>query len=673
MTRRKRQGCTRAFLRALRTRPEPRDLRAVMARVPQGTAVGAISVLVFVTYAWPSVGGGPLAIWGGLTLICGALAASVALSLARYDDDIVSRRLLRKLVFAAILTASPWAVLALVTATAGTPSELRMLAIVLCIGRVAGATLILHRFFAACLAYQTTVLAALLLSTLHVGLATEWALAAVSMLLGGYLAITAWCVGETSRERDASHKALEEANDRIARLAYVDHVTGLPNRKAFMDRLVEAIAEAEVTGTKFAVFMLDLDRFKNINDTFGHQIGDALLALVGRRLAARLGPRDVLARLGGDEFAIIVQDRSDPDAITALAHNLIEGLAEPAWLDSRQVFPGTSIGGVVYPGNGREPGMLLAKADMALARAKEAGRGHFTLFDARLRAHIERQDWVEVQLQQALDRREIRLAYQPIFELATGAYAGAEALVRWEHPERGPITPAEFLPVAAERGLLPAVTNAVLQTIGGDILGWQAAGIDLGRIAINLHPLDLKSPVDLLASLRALAVSGVGPERVVIEVTEEAFMGRGTDTVPLILDAIADLGFEISLDDFGMGHASLAHLRKLPVSEIKLDRSFVIGLVSSRPDRAVVAATVEIARIMGMRVVAEGVETEGQRLALETHGVGFGQGFLWSGAFDAASLADLFGRTAEMPAETGAVPGPRPRRRVRDGGALAAQ
>jgi diguanylate cyclase len=656
------KDCLAAFRQRLRRTPDHRDVAEILSHTPLGAAASVFIAMIVVANSWPDAGGAGLCGWLAGVISLSAFVALRSRRAARRDPLRVSRRATRRLALFGMLMASPWTVLLLAYFPSGTP-QVRIMIIAACCGCMTGSSFMLFRVIQSCFAYYITIVVPIIVVSVMSGFGEFWALAMFTIVFGGYLSMSACKTGEIARERDDSHeellrsfKTLEHANAAITRLAYVDSITGLPNRKAFTDRLNAMIDAFDETQQGFAVLMMDLDRFKNINDTLGHHVGDSLLALVARRFAGEIGSNDMLARLGGDEFAIIVRDRQTEREISELAVRILRSLMEPALLDNRQIFPGTSVGASRFPLDGTRAGDLLSKADIALNRAKESGRGRFVLFDSSLRAQVERQDWLERELRVALARGEICLAYQPKVHLPTGAFAGAEALLRWRHPDRGEIRPHEFLPIAVERGLLPLVTQVVMDNFARDCLTWQAKDLHMEKLAINLHPLDLRAPDELLARLKILQAQGIAPKDVVLELTETAFVGRGSDSAPLIVDAIADMGFELSLDDFGIGHSSLTLLRKLPISEIKLDRSFIVGLAASLADQAIVSAMAEIARVMGMRLVAEGVESEEQLMVLREIGVDHGQGLLWSGPVSAARLGELFGQKVSETVPIATVP-----------------
>lgn len=629
------------FMRALVARPSPEDVRSVVLASGPGALVTAVNALIFTFGLWNSLGGPLLGLWCAATVAACGLVALRTRRAARRQVSTVSRRGARRLMLFSVLLALPWGALALGVLGVGTAFE-QLLVLMICAGMAAGGTFMLHRTLAAAVAFYGALLGAVLMACVINDLAALWPIAIYAAIYGGFLSWFAYLAGATARQRDGALdelsrtvSALRKAHDRITELAFVDSVTGLPNRKAFGERLAAACR----VGTPFSLLMLDIDRFKNVNDTLGHAAGDEFLAALGRRLREALRRGDIVARLGGDEFAVLVIDMAEVEEISALGARLIETLAAPIGLGSRRLIPGCSIGAARFPAEAHDPRELMLRADIALHRAKEMGRGRFLLFDERLGEQVEEADWIEKELRAALETGALTIAYHPKIDLATGALHGAEALIRWTHPEAGIVAPDRFLPVAAERGLMPRLTAHVFDRVAGDMLDWRARGVPAGRIALNIHPVDLKTPDLLMTSLKAMIRRGIVTTDVILEITEGCFVGRGGDAAALVLDSMSELGFELSLDDFGTGHASLSHLRKLPVREIKIDRGFVEGLTRVAHDRAIVAATIEIARGMGLRSVAEGVETEAQVDLLSELGADIGQGYLWARPLPAAEFA----------------------------------
>jgi diguanylate cyclase len=638
----------RALLRHLRERPSPQDVSSVLQRTQMGCLACTVNAFLFIVSTWPSLGGPGLVAWAAATSFINVTLARRSERATRKTVEYVTRRAARRLVLFSVLLAMPWGILASAIFLIGDPAN-RMMAMMVCLGTITGATFMLHRTLAACFAFYVTILLPLCLGCLIADGLESWPLALFAVSYGTFLVTSARQTGEVARQRDASVSQLSEmveklelAHDQISHLAYVDSVTGLANRMTYMERLEAAIADAMRSKGSLTVMMLDLDRFKNINDTMGHHVGDQLLTLVGKRLRSILAEGATLARLGGDEFALILPGVVHEYALVDFTRRIVEVLTMPAVLDGRQIFPGTSIGAARLPDEGADSLTLLLKADIALNKAKELGRGRFVLFNESLSDQLEQENWIEKELRRAIALRQITVRYQPKVDIRTGCVLGAEALVRWDHPARGPISPVQFLPVAAERGLLGHVSRLILDRVADDILAWREAGVILSKVAVNLHALDLRNPPELLGNLKAVADRGVRPGQIILEVTEGCFVGRGTESAPVVLDALDDLGYELSLDDFGTGYASLSHLSTLPVREIKIDRAFVTGLEKRKPDHAIVAATVEISRVLGLRLVAEGIETADQADTLLKLGVEIGQGYLWSGAVTPDEIRSIF-------------------------------
>nr|WP_290442979.1 EAL domain-containing protein [Rhodovulum tesquicola] len=640
---------------ALTKHPSPEDVASVVNGTSVGVFVTALNALLYAAGAFDGEGLSFLVLWLGAVLaMCVTLARMSARAAGRMVTR-VSPRAARRLVLTSVVLALPWAALAIhVVGFHGGGEPLVVLLI--CIGMLAGGAFMLHRTFVAALAFMATILAAVIFSFHFGGWDHAWTVTAYFAAYGIFLAYFAYSSGETARRHDTSVAALSRAVDDLRKahennflLANIDDTTGLPNRKAFKARLREAAARYRQDGVGFSVLLLDLDRFKNVNDLFGHGVGDELLAEIARRLRDNLSEHDVVARLGGDEFAVILAEVRDEPTIQVIAGRLMQALRQPARLAGRQVHPGASIGAVICPADATDPVELLQKADLGLNRAKEDGRGACVKFDDQLRERLIANDRVEAGLRAALRDDLIHVQYQPKMALSDGGLLGAEALVRWQTPEGYMVPPDCFLPVAAERGLLPTLSRRIAEAVAGDILSWRDAALAPGKIALNIHPDDLKSPELLMETVGMFEARGIDGRDLVLEITEGCLIGRGTDMVSMVLDTLAERGYELSLDDFGTGHASLSHLKKIPVAEVKIDRSFIAGIEVRRDDRAIVAAIAEIARGMGIRSVAEGVENAAQRDILKGMGIDVGQGYLWARPMDAPEFARyLGGRTAAV-------------------------
>ncbi len=420
-------------------------------------------------------------------------------------------------------------------------------------------------------------------------------------------------------------RQIELANQRVLELAQIDALTGLPNRAVFLEQLEAAVdARERPLGDTFSVLMLDLDRFKNVNDSLGHGAGDALLLEVANRLRSALRGTDLLARLGGDEFAIIQAGGDDQRTGSVdLATRICKRIAEPFLLLGRRIEVGTSIGIAMAPEHGSDREQLMKKADLALYRSKSAGRNCFTLYDEAMSAELEARNTLESDLRDAIARCQFELHYQPFFDVQTDQRRGLEALVRWRHPTRGLIPPDQFIPLAEETGLIVPLGEWVLRRACDDATSWPA---DI-KVAVNLSPVQLKQAelFDVIQS--ALRSSGLPPERLEIELTESVLLERAVENHAL-MERLKSIGISLALDDFGTGYSSLSCLTAFPFDKIKIDRSFIGNLTKRHESSAVISSIVTLARGLNMSVTAEGVETSEQFERLRTLGVNFAQGYL---------------------------------------------
>jgi diguanylate cyclase (GGDEF)-like protein/PAS domain S-box-containing protein len=417
--------------------------------------------------------------------------------------------------------------------------------------------------------------------------------------------------------------------------AVVDPLTGLPNRRSFVERLAEA--QAGPGATDLAVLFLDLDRFKVVNDSMGHQAGDRLLAEVGARLHDALRPTDLLARFGGDEFVVLCRSvRTEAQAVS-IAGRLAQAVSAPFTVDGSEVYV-TASTGIALAAEGLSPEDLLRAADTAMYRAKRWGRP-YQVFDEAMRVRSTERLSMESALHRALEREEFRLHYQPAVSILDGRIVGVEALLRWEHPDRGLILPAEFIPVAEESGLIVPIGRWVLEEACRQAERWRRFGRETW-LSLNLSAHQLTAP-DLVEEVRAaLEETATDPQRIHLEITESALM-EDTDGVARVVRALKELGVRLSIDDFGTGYSSLAHLKRLAVDTLKIDRSFVDGLGREAEDTAIVMAVLGMARSLGLSVVAEGVETEEQLTALRDLGCTLAQGFYFARPEPPESVARL--------------------------------
>jgi diguanylate cyclase (GGDEF)-like protein len=445
---------------------------------------------------------------------------------------------------------------------------------------------------------------------------------ALIVLVAG-LIVTSFVVGYLGlASRNSRQLAL--ANQRVLDLARLDALTGLPNRAFFLDRLQQVEAHERQYGGSFSVIMIDLDRFKNVNDSLGHAAGDALLRQVANRLRSAIRDSDVVARLGGDEFAIIQAGCPDQkDSALNLATRISTLIARPFQLPSHQVEVGTSIGIAMAPKHSSDPHELMKKADLAMYRSKSTGRNYLTLYDDAMSAELEARNTLESDLRVGIARGQLQLHYQPVFEVRTGAWRSVEALVRWRHPEKGLIPPDKFISLAEETGLIAALGEWVLRRACWDARSWPT---DI-TVAVNLSPVQLKQSDLFDVIVSALSESGLPPNRLEIEVTESVLLERGTEN-SAFMNRLKQLGISLALDDFGTGYSSLSCLTAFPFDKIKIDKSFVSNLTKRNKSSAIISSVVALARGLDMSVTAEGVETREQFELLRTVGVDFSQGYL---------------------------------------------
>jgi diguanylate cyclase (GGDEF)-like protein/PAS domain S-box-containing protein len=429
----------------------------------------------------------------------------------------------------------------------------------------------------------------------------------------------------------------QRAQAQITHMARHDALTNLPNRTLFREQLEQALRLAK-RGDQLAVLCLDLDHFKDINDSLGHPIGDALLMEVGRRLSDCVGEDDTVARLGGDEFAVVqLCGTEQANPAVRLASRIVEAIAEPYHIGGHQLVIGVSVGISLAPDDGRNPDELLKKADLALYRAKADGRGTYRFFETGMDARAQARRLLELDMRSALPRGEFEMHYQPIRDVAEERIVACEALVRWRHPLRGLIPPGNFIPLAEETGLIVAIGEWVLRTACRDAATWPD---DIG-VAVNLSPVQFKSSSLVAQVMSALAQSGLPAERLELEITESVLLQNSEATLAM-LHALRGNGVRISLDDFGTGYSSLSYLRSFPFDKIKIDRSFVEDVTSRDDSLAIVRAVTGLGRSLGIVTTAEGVETPAQLEMLRREGCTQAQGYLFSQPRPVAEVRKLF-------------------------------
>ena len=445
---------------------------------------------------------------------------------------------------------------------------------------------------------------------------------------------------------DISERKAAEA--RIDHLAHHDALTGLFNRYSLENRLAQSLLAARRENQQLAVIFIDLDRFKVINDTLGHHVGDLLLIEVANRLSACVRESDIVARLGGDEFVVTLTSLANDMDAALVAKKIVAALGDTYEIDGKQLHTTPSVGISLFPANGEDVDTLMKNADTAMYHAKEKGRNNFQFFSPAMTAAATERLELERDLRSALANSEFELHYQPQVCATQNLVRGVEALIRWRHPERGLIPPLKFIPIAEETGVIEAIGTWVLNEACRQMAAWRQAGFDLQHVAVNLSAHQLRSP-DLVSQVQAaIAHFGLSPGELELEITESVAMEDPERAIGQ-LRALRDSGVELAIDDFGTGYSSLAYLKMLPIHTLKLDRAFVRDIESDENDAAISAATLALARNLGLRVVAEGVETEAQRDFLSSHACNLLQGYLFGKPEPADVLSAHWQGSLSMP------------------------
>ncbi len=420
--------------------------------------------------------------------------------------------------------------------------------------------------------------------------------------------------------------------DKINRMARYDTLTGLPNRLLINETLGEAMSDADRWRGRCGFMMIDLDRFKAVNDTLGHPIGDRLLTRVSERLKSIMSDNELCGRLGGDEFAVVVKDANDPARLAKLAQSIIDEVSRPYEVDHHTIYIGASVGTALGPRDGRTVEMLIRSADLALYRSKDRGGNTFHAYEPQLHSHAEERRVIEIALRKALERNEFQVHYQPVVNAKTGTVESFEALLRWHNPELGNVSPAKFVPIAEDARLIGAIGEWVLRTACSEAASWPSTI----KIAVNVSAEQLHDQNFVTTVVSALAHAGLPPHRLELEVTESVFMNEGTKAVS-VLEQIIALGVGLALDDFGTGYSSLGYLSKTKFSTIKVDRSFVQSAAKNAPESlAIIRAVVALADSLGMSTTAEGVETDEECRMINSLGCRKIQGYLFGRPMPAA-------------------------------------
>jgi diguanylate cyclase (GGDEF)-like protein len=424
-----------------------------------------------------------------------------------------------------------------------------------------------------------------------------------------------------------------------------DPLTQLPNRSAFQSCLDDMLLGSHASGCTAALLLVDIDHFKQANDILGHVGGDQVLQHYATRLRALVGPADMVARIGGDEFAILCADVVDQQGAEHLATAIARGMRLPMVHDGRAVDGRSSIGIALYPDHGADSETLTRAADLALQAAKRAGRDRYTVFDASLAQQAMEHEAILARARAAINDDRVKVHYQPIVTLDDGQVRGFEALLRWTSSSGELVLPGAWAQAFNDPQLAPAISRCVLDQVMRDVADWLAADLPFGHVAINAGTLDFSHGTFTDELLSNMALRGLPPEAIQIEVTETVLIGRSNGQVARALKALNDCGIRIALDDFGTGYASLVHLKQYPIDTVKIDRSFVAGLTRDANDRAIVKSVISLAKDLGIKSIAEGIETAEQTAFLRSEGCDYGQGFLFSAALPVDQVSNLLAQS----------------------------
>jgi diguanylate cyclase (GGDEF)-like protein len=434
---------------------------------------------------------------------------------------------------------------------------------------------------------------------------------------------------------------LQEHRERLYHLVHHDALTNLPNRMLLQDRLSRMMMKAKRNKTYVAVLFLDLDRFKKINETLGHDVGDKLLLEVGKRLESCVRKSDTVARLGGDEFGVLLDDLRDVKFVAVVARKILQALSKPIMIQDYELYATSSIGISLYPDDGEDEDILLRCADTALYRAKDAGKNNYQYYTPDMNTRAFEFLLMESGLRKALDNNELVVFYQPLLSLEDKKLIGMEALLRWQHPEKGMISPGDFIPLAEETGLIEPIGEWVLRAACTQNKKWQDAGYPPVKVSVNMsgRQFSKKDVTDTIVNI--LEETGLEPEYLGVEITESVIMQDVKSTISK-LKRMHDMGISLSIDDFGTGYSSLSYLKLFPIDNLKIDRSFVFNITSDSTDAAIAASVILLAHSMDLKVVAEGVETEEQLEVLREQGCDYVQGFLFSKPLAAEEFVPFF-------------------------------
>ena len=449
--------------------------------------------------------------------------------------------------------------------------------------------------------------------------------------------------------------ARKEAELRLTFFANHDALTDLPNRALFNQRLTQALARAQRFSKMAAVLFIDLDRFKVINDTLGHDAGDRLLKQLAERLRECLREADTVGRQGGDEFVVLIEDVADPAQVADVGQKILETVARPFLINGQEFHVTASIGISIYPDDGHDQQALLKNADIAMYRAKEQGKNNQQFYSVQMNQHSCERLALETSLRRAVERNEFLLHYQPKVDMRSGRITGVEALVRWQHPDIGMVPPAQFIPLAEETGLIASIGEWVLRTACAEAQSWVARGLPPIGVAVNLSARQFARDELAAAIMRILRETGLDPRLLELEITESTVM-HNADRAAGVLQQLKQLGVRVAIDDFGTGYSSLSYLKQFPLDELKIDRSFIVNSVSERRAQELVRAIIAMGKSLKLRLVAEGVDSVDQFRFLREASVDLIQGHLFSKAVPMEELLSMLNNnpfTDQMPLISG--------------------
>ena len=618
----------------------PDQFAALLKSTPVVVVGQLVNITIVAAAVYPYTSHKMLAIWWLINLaICTwtmvRWTKNRHRSLNRLSSSAIKRAILSGFLFAA-----PWGA-AVIMFLGEVPPGPELITGVAVSGMAASGSIQLARIYPAAFAYLATIFIPVFAKCLLLGDSHYYLLMGLSASYIGYLfTIIANNANASIVSTRALHELkqkmalIDETNITLEKLATEDDLTGLPNRRVFHEKLESAVNEARRLGTSISLLICDLDHFKNINDISGHEAGDRMLKEIAGRLLSSIRDIDTVARIGGDEFAIILKHQHTPKDTMDFIQRMMKDVHQPVTIDATMVNPGISVGVSMFPFDASNAETMLSHADMALQRGKSVSRGQFWFFDHHMRSKLTSDTALEADLRIALEQRQFELFYQPKVDVRTGQLSGFETLIRWRRPNGEIVSPGEFFNVAENRGLMPHVSDFVVEQAIEDICSWQDMGLDPGAISINIHPSQIKDRHRMRRLARKVEEHAISASKIILEITEECIVGRGTEDVPEILGHMRRHNFKISLDDFGTGYASLTHLKTLPVDEIKIDRSFIKDLMASPSDRAIVHAMIKLAASLGLTTVAEGIEHQEQHNVLLAMGCTTGQGYFYSKPMD---------------------------------------